>query len=222
MANFFDDLSGNLTLKEKSYINIKMQIMNGNLKPGSHLSESKISEAMNISRGPIREALNMLVKEGFATMVPRKGAVVTSVTKEHIKNIWEVRKVLEPYAAQISTEMVSDEELDAIENTLKEVLKKPDDFKAYINSDLMLHELFYKHIQNSFLNNMLIMAKEHSLRIRYCAEESEKVRTEVVRMATSEHLEIIYALRERNEKSVKEKVLKHLENSENRSIYSVK
>ncbi len=61
-----------LSLKDKAYQVIKFGITRGNLKPGLFLAEEKLSKSMNISRGPIREALNRLEKEGFITIIPRK------------------------------------------------------------------------------------------------------------------------------------------------------
>jgi len=55
---------------------------------------------MNISRGPIREALNRLEKEGFVTIIPRRGTMVSNVTAQEVKDIFKIRGLLEPFAAK--------------------------------------------------------------------------------------------------------------------------
>ena len=60
------------SLKQLVYDNLKERIIQGELKPGTRLREEDLSTDMNISRAPIREALNMLERDGFTTIVPRK------------------------------------------------------------------------------------------------------------------------------------------------------
>ena len=90
---------------------MKERIINGELKPGTRLREEDLSTEMNISRAPIREALNMLERDGFTMIVPRKGAIVAEVMKEDIKYIWEMRALLEPYAAKESVKSIPPERL---------------------------------------------------------------------------------------------------------------
>jgi DNA-binding GntR family transcriptional regulator len=97
MKKYFEDLGNNLSLKDRTYQNTKLQIIRGNLKSGRHLFEEELSKAMNISRAPIREALNRLEKEGFVTIIPRKGAVVAHITAQEVKNIFEIREILDPW-----------------------------------------------------------------------------------------------------------------------------
>jgi len=93
MKNYFEDLGNHLSLKDRVYQNIKFQIINNNLKPGIRLLEEEIAKAMNISRAPIREAFNRLEKEGFVTIIPRKGTAVSNITTQIIEDIFEIREI---------------------------------------------------------------------------------------------------------------------------------
>ncbi len=73
MIKYFKNFEKILSLKDKAYQVIKLEIIGGNLKPGLFLTEEKLSESMHISRGTIREALNRLEKEGFVTIIPAEG-----------------------------------------------------------------------------------------------------------------------------------------------------
>ena len=115
---------GNIpSLKKLVYDNLKERIISGELKPGTRLREEDLSEEMNISRAPIREAFNMLERDGFTVIVPRKGAIVAEATKEERDYIWEMRGILEPYAAVKSMPLISEEEINKVEK----VLDKADD-----------------------------------------------------------------------------------------------
>ena len=102
MIKYFKNLEKILSLKDKVYQVIKLEIIGGNLKPGLFLAEEKLSESMHISRGPIREALNILEQEGFVTIIPRRGTMVSNITAQEVKDISKIRELLEPFAAKES------------------------------------------------------------------------------------------------------------------------
>ncbi|MCR4443034.1 MAG: GntR family transcriptional regulator [Peptococcaceae bacterium] len=215
---YFEDISNNLSLKDKVYNAIKTQIIRGNLQPGQRLAEEEISKEMNISRAPIREALNKLEKEGFIKIFPRKGTIVSPITKNDIYNIWEMRKILEPYAAKKSINKFQKEELNSIENQISEVLSNPSDFARYMDSDLKLHELLYKYLTNHLLKDTLTMVKEHSLRLRYYAEKKSSTPEGVIIQNCKEHLEIVKALKAGEEEIVYNTVLMHVLNGAKRTM----
>lgn len=218
MREYFEDLSKNMSLKERVYTIIKERIISGDLKPGEHLNELELSNAMNISRGPIREALNMLEKEGFAVIIPRKGAVVAGISIDDVKNIWEMRRLLEPYAAVQSLQRFTEKDIEQMEARVQQVIEKPEDFSLYMETDLELHELLHKYICNKLLKDTLVMVKLHSLRLRYYSEDNSPIRKDVILIASKEHQDILEAIKERNEQKVMDAVNRHLINSENRTL----
>ncbi len=76
--------------------------MKGSLLPGTFLNEEKLSQWIEISRGPIREALSKIEKEGFVTIIPNRGTMVSNITVLEIKDIFKIRKLLEPVAVKDS------------------------------------------------------------------------------------------------------------------------
>ena len=213
------DFSSNPSLKQLVYDNLKARIINGELRPGTRLREEDLSAEMNISRAPIREALNMLERDGFTTIVPRKGAIVAEVMKEDIRYIWEMRALLEPYAARLSTQNIPEVKITELKKNLLTVLDHPDDMARYVNSDLEVHELLVDYLENRFLKSTLQNMKAHSLRLRWAAEyDNEETQEIIVKESTREHLEIVEALETRNEEMVYQVVKKHVENSAERLI----
>lgn len=205
------------SLKQLAYDNLKHRIIEGELKPGFRLREEDLSAEMNISRAPIREALNMLERDGFTTIVPRKGAIVAEVVKEDIYYIWEMRALLEPYAARLSTDQVPLKKIAEIKEKLLAVLAHPEDLRKYADSDLEVHQMLGDYLQNRFLKNTLENMKAHSLRIRWAAEyDNADMQSAIVEAATREHMEIVCALEKRDPELVYQVVKQHVENSSKR------
>lgn len=223
MDTRLEDLSQNLSLKDRVYDIIKTQIIMGNLKPGERLREEELSKAMKISRAPIREALNRLERERFAVLIPRKGALVTSVSKKDVRDILTMRILLEPYAARESVRHIPDQDIAALEKTLQAVQVDSGNFTVYMHSDIAVHELLYKYLDNPILCDTLTRIKEHSLRIRYLAETREAViDTAIIAQSIREHSEILAAIKERDGCKVAALVEQHLKNAEKRALLTIR
>jgi DNA-binding GntR family transcriptional regulator len=216
--NEIKKIGTHLSLKDRVYESIKSQIIKGSLAPDRYLSESELSEAMNISRAPIREALNMLEKEGFVSIIPRKGTRVSKISKEEVQNIWEVRSILESYAARNASLKNRENELIKMEETLNKILQEPYDFSSYTSSDLKLHELLYKDLENKMLKEMIILARQNSLRILYYAQGTSVFNKNYAFLDTHEHLMIIEALRAHDPERSEAAVFLHIKNSKQRII----
>jgi DNA-binding GntR family transcriptional regulator len=218
MKNDFNEIGTHPSLKDRVYENLKQQIISGKLEPNRHLLEAELSEMMKISRAPIREALNILEKEGFVTIIPRKGAKVSSISKEEVENIWEIRSVLEPYAARNAAQKCVETELNKIENKLKKTLKRPYDFSDYFSCDLELHELLYKDLDNELLKEIILNVRQNSLRILHFAEGRNTFSEEFAFADTNEHLQIIDVLKARDSDRASATVYLHIQNSKQRIL----
>ncbi|TWH46199.1 MULTISPECIES: GntR family transcriptional regulator [Sporomusa] len=214
----FENIGAALPLKDQVYNQLKLQIILGNLEPGTRLSMLELADSMNVSRAPVREALSMLSKDGLVTITPRKQAVVADVSKNSIKMIGEIRLMLESYAAKQSTWTIPSERLLEVETMLRKVLDTPTDVISYVKSDLAIHELLYNYTGCDLLRDILTMVKQHSLRIRYLPEDKALNKSEIVIQSTQEHLEIINSLKKRNETEVYNAIKHHLENSNTRAL----
>ncbi|MDK8873806.1 GntR family transcriptional regulator [Paracoccus sp. SSJ] len=88
------EADGMQTLPEQLSARIMALIINGEFEPGQRLQESALAERFEVSRGPIREALRILEREGLVTMASRRGASVTRLTAERLRDIFNVRAAL--------------------------------------------------------------------------------------------------------------------------------
>jgi DNA-binding GntR family transcriptional regulator len=90
-------------------LEVKQQIVHGVYAPGTPLSESKLSWALRASRTPVREALTRLLEEGYVERVRGRGFFVSRVTMDLIRDIFEVRRLLEGAAAARAAELADPE-----------------------------------------------------------------------------------------------------------------
>ncbi len=217
----FGGIGKQLSLKDRVYENLKLLIIKGKLEPNRPLLEAELSEMMKISRAPIREALNILEKEGFVTIIPRKGAKVSIISKTEVKNIWEIRSVLEPYAAKNASQKCEEKELCEMENKLKKILKDPYNLANYLKTDLAIHELLYKNLGNKMFINIIKMARQNSIRIRNFATGKSKFAKDMASSDTAEHLEIIKALKAHDPERSSAAVYMHIINSKQRIIQAL-
>lgn len=143
----FDDIE---TLPRKVYYSLQKAILNGNIKPGGRLIEDELSKMLKVSRAPIREAFRLLEKDGFIKIVPRKGAIVQSISKEDISDIYEIRTVLEGLAAKLFCERSTDEDLNKLQMIYKnmETALKNNRIQKYRKLNREFHEIFINGSNN--------------------------------------------------------------------------
>lgn len=184
------------TLREKILENIRDAILKGSLKAGEHVSEPDLAERYGISRTPIREAFRQLESEGYLTVVPRKGAVVTALSERDVSEFYEIKSMLEGYAAQLAADKLTDREIDrlaTINNRLSS-LAADGDVKTFFRVHNEFHELFIRASGNNKLLELIqqMLKKFNRLRI---ASLSLPGRMEI---SVQEHEKIIEAFRARD------------------------
>lgn len=209
----FKSLRNTLLIKDRVYNILKEEIILGNLKPGKRLNIIEIANKMNISSAPIREALNILSKDGLVDLMPHKSAVVAIGDLEDYRISADIRKLLEPYAAKISTKNIPKESINGVRQQLKNVLESPSDIVSYIESDLALHELLHIYAGSKFLSEMLIMVKTFTMRFRYLIEKTDgrfNRESPEITIATLEHIKILDAIESRDPEYVYSVVLDHI------------
>jgi len=134
----------NQTLRERVYRHLREEIMAGRIAPGAVLQEVPLAESLGVSRGPIREALGTLAAEGLVTVTPRRGAVVTTLTKHDFLEAYQVREVLEALAVRLAIPRMADTEIEALDAPIVEMRRcsaRSDDV-GFFDANTAFHEAF--------------------------------------------------------------------------------
>lgn len=87
---------------ERLVANLRDEILSGQLEPGARLGEVALAERFEVSRGPVRAALNLLSESGIVTIVPNSGARVRVMSRADARALYEVRAALEGEAAMLA------------------------------------------------------------------------------------------------------------------------
>lgn len=112
LRDVVDRLSrGYKSIGEMVYEVIRESIVSGAFAPGEYLRQEALATAIGVSRIPVRSALIQLDSEGLVVFHPRRGAVVRSLTDDQLRETYELRELLEPYALRKSMKTMTPERL---------------------------------------------------------------------------------------------------------------
>ena len=111
----------NLTLSQRVYEHLRGEILANRLAPGTELSEVALSRELEISRGPIREALSRLAAEGLVTMRPRRRAEVRSLTTQELIDAYQVREALEVMAVRLAIPRITEADLARLDDLIDQM-----------------------------------------------------------------------------------------------------
>jgi len=107
-------------LSDRVYQALKNEIIKMEIKPRQFITIGELTDKLNISRTPVREALLRLERENWITIIPNKGAIVNSASAKEISDIIELQVLLEGYVTQQAAYKIDDESIKRAEQILKE------------------------------------------------------------------------------------------------------
>lgn len=184
------------TLREKILETIRESILKGQLKPGEKVAEPELAERFGISRTPIREAFRQLESEGYLTVIPRKGAVVTALSERAVEEFYAIKSILEGYAAQMAAENMSEKDIEKLEQINQKLQELADDgdVKTFFRVHNEFHEVFIRAAGNEKLLELInqLMMKFNRFRL---ASLSLPGRMEI---SVKEHEKIIRAFKRKD------------------------
>ena len=146
-------IEGYELLNQKVYRVLKESIVKGFLEPGTKLLENRIAEEMQVSRTPVREAMQKLVAEGFVKTTPNQTMVVTEVSPEDVKEVLQIRGVLEGLAARIAAKKINRREIDELENVVAQMslYVSKENLSSYCKVDDEFHDLILNICGNKWI-----------------------------------------------------------------------
>ena len=156
-------------LKDLVYLELKHKILTGEIVSQTRLMEIDLSEKMNVSRTPIREAIRKLEKEGLVVIEPRRGAYVSDISVKEMVDTLVVREDMEGLAAFLASQTITGEEIEELET----ITAGYSDAIASGRMEDIIHydEAFHRRIVELSGNKTLIKlfetVQELALRFRY-------------------------------------------------------
>jgi DNA-binding GntR family transcriptional regulator len=125
---------------------LRPKILEERFLPGTRLVEDNLAIEFGTSRGPIRHAFVLLAQEGLLTTIAGKGTYVRGLTPETIRQLSDVRTVLETYAVEMAIQGDTDEQLRRLKETALRMVEaaKRFDFNDYVRLDGALHRQIWE------------------------------------------------------------------------------
>jgi len=191
-----------------AYKTIKEDILNFRIQPGTQLHIEKLAEQMDISRTPIREALLKLEADGLVKTLPRVGFFVTDITKRDLKELFELRDLLECHATRKAAPLLTDDDLKYLDTLLAESIPAVEqgNLDKFLEIDIALHTLLIERAQNRRLIAMMESIRDLTYRERVLSLRS----SDNVRETLHEHQRIVEALHQRNGELASRRMSEHL------------
>lgn len=157
--------------KDEVFETLKNRIVKLEYQPGEILNELEISKELKVSRTPVRNAFEKLKASELLIVVPRYGAQVSQIDFLKMKHLFELTRVLDPFATRLAVERISEErkrELKMLYNRLSSYDIGVDYHKA-IDDDESFHEIIFDQCGNPWLQKHLKELHYHSERLwHYC------------------------------------------------------
>lgn len=203
-----------MDLTEWAYNSIKQLILNNTLTADSQINIDEMAAQLNISRTPVREALMRLQAKGLVRIVPHVGCFVCRITKEEFREVFELRCVLESYAAFKAAETMPEEQvqkwMDHVSKSEQAVLQG--DLPEFNNLETVIHDSLISNLQNRRILDVMDMLSDNIYRERMIAMDS----TENVEQSLAEHRKVVEAIANRRPEEAQKAMETHLRNVERR------
>lgn len=198
------------TLAEIAVSQIRDAVISGVLRPGDKLVEGQLAEQMGTSRGPVREAIRLLEKEGLVSIEPHRGAFVTKLSVKKVREIYTLRAVLEGLAVRLALENKNYEpedivRLQALINEMGD-LAKGNDFIKIAQLDMKFHEVLCSKADHELLLESLSNLRTQTLRLIIL---TEVLRSDLEDEART-HQPVLDALRSGDPGFMEESIKQHI------------
>jgi len=138
---------------------IKKAILDGRLQPGERLKEEELAAGLGISRTPVREALRILQTEGLLDSSPYQGTTVRRYALEELDELYQLRALLEGFAARRAARLVSDEDVERMRSSCLRfsALNAKENLPELVAENLLFHNLVLEAAQSKRLTAMVRM-----------------------------------------------------------------
>ena len=141
--------------KEKVAAELRKAILSRQMKEGEVLSLESVATQLNVSAMPVREAFQILARDGLIQLRKNKGAVVLGITETYIKEHYQLRAILESAAALLAAEPETDiSEIESVYEEAEEALKEGN-LKQYTDLNSAFHHEIWSAAGNQKMKNMI-------------------------------------------------------------------
>ncbi|RIA55049.1 GntR family transcriptional regulator [Dichotomicrobium thermohalophilum] len=187
-----DSLPRRSSILDSVYVAIRDAVCDGELAPGARITQDDIAERLGVSRQPVVQALVLLKSQGFFREAGRRGLIVTPVSVDMVRAIYELRGSLDETAARLAAERARPDDLAEGWDILKEGerLAERGAVRDLVKCDMAFHECVYRLSGNPLIRQALEPHLHHLRRVMMAVVEAASYRTRL----WQEHADILKAI----------------------------
>lgn len=197
-------------LHEQVAIRLRQMLVESVIAPGAKLNERELSEQLQVSRTPLREAIRMLAAEGLVELLPNRGAIAVQLSEADIANTFEVMAGLEAQSGELAARRITEQALAEIQAMHFEMMAAYTrrDLSNYYRLNAAIHSAINAAAGNPVLTltYQQVNARLQALRFR-SNQDGEKWQ-----QAVHDHTRMIEALSARDAAAMREVLVTHLMN----------
>jgi len=221
-----------MTRKDFAYRRLRGSLLGGELRPGARLKEVPLARQLGVSRIPLREALDQLASEGLIDRHPGLGSYVRSLTPEQLEQMYEMREVLECYAADKAAGRMSGTQIGRLDDLTREISGALREYRRtgkwtpalrdrLVQADAAFHQTIAQAAGNEpirrEIERLQVVASVVSYRPEVAADEMTAMTG-----SAAQHLGILRALRSRRGPEARRRMTEHLRHARDRALLVVR
>jgi len=195
-------------LHEQVAHRLRQMLVENRIAPGAKLNERELSEVLNVSRTPLREAIKMLAAEGLVELLPNRGAIAVELSEADVQNTFEVMAGLEAQSGELAAQRITDTELMEIKAMHFEMLAAYTrrDLPAYYRLNSAIHHAINAAAKNPVLAATYSQVNARLQALRFRSNQNEEKWCEAVK----EHEQMVAALSARDPAAMRAVMSEHL------------
>ena len=195
-------------LHEQVAHRLRQMLVENRISPGAKLNERELSEILNVSRTPLREAIKMLAAEGLVELLPNRGAIAVELTEADVLNTFEVMAGLEAQSGELAAQRITEAELSEIKAMHFEMMAAYTrrDLPSYYRLNSAIHSAINAAAKNPVLTSTYTQVNARLQALRFRSNQDE----EKWKSAVKEHELMVQALEARDGAAMRDVLMRHL------------
>lgn len=196
---------------DRAYQQLREMLLDLRLSPGAVVNEQALAGELEIGRMPVHEALARLASDGFLTVLPRRGTVVSAFTLNDVLDLFEAREAIECGAVRIAARKATDDDVAALEQlvTAAEQARTTAQPEDYLQADYQIHLFLVRILNNSMLQDQVERLLMHNLRFWRFYFSTRTVRV----AAMLSHDDLLTAMRDHDGEAAQNAMRSHITES---------
>ena len=200
----------NPVLHEQVARKLRTMLVEGRIAAGAKLNERELSERLQVSRTPLREAIRQLAAEGLVELLPHRGAVAIELGEAEVRHSFELMAALEGLSGELAAQRITEPELQAIRALHFEMMAAftRRDLSAYYRLNAQIHAAINAAAKNPVLARTYAQTNTRLQALRFRSNQDERKWKRAVR----EHSQMIDALAAGDAAGLRLLLITHLNN----------